>query len=294
MKKLIKGLFPPWLLQKLKRIHMLRVLTSARTARNAVGHVDSGWRRRINEVVASPDNAAIPRVPEAGKLQGHVITMHNGVRVCANGYYGSGNLNLLIENKGVHEPQEERAFEAVIRHLKNDCTMLELGAYWGFYSLSLLQQHPRAQCFLIEPQPANLLSAELNFRLNGRTGYFVQSWVDKTPQIQEQKVSVDSFCSDRGIDHLDILHSDIEGFELLMLQGASHMLSNGKIDFIFISTHSNSLHADCIKRLESTGYMILAEANLDETFSYDGLIVAKHKEIAQPEEINISRKTVSR
>lgn len=260
-------------------------------ARYAVGRVDGEWRRRIDEVISSPDNAAIPRVPDAGKLQGHVLTMHNGVRVCANGYYGNGILNMLIENKGVHEPQEERAFEAIIAHLKEDCTMLELGAYWAFYSLTLLQQRPKARCFLVEPDPANLQSGEENFRLNGRTGCFVQAGVDRTPQIKPPTVSVDAFCSDHGIDHLDILHSDIQGFELLMLEGASRMLSSGNVDYVFISTHSNSLHADCIKTLKSTGYIILADADLNETFSCDGLIVAKHKDIQKPEGLEISRKT---
>ena len=85
-------------------------------------------RKRIDDVISSPDNAAqFQSVSEAGKLQGYFITMHNGVRVCANGYYGRGIPNMLIENKGVHEPQEERAFEAIIEHLRDDCTMLELG-----------------------------------------------------------------------------------------------------------------------------------------------------------------------
>jgi len=237
------------------------MLTSAKAARHAVGKVDSEWRRRIGDVISAPDNAAIPRVPEAGKLQGYVITMHNGVRVCANGYYGSGILNMLIENKGVHEPQEERAFEEIIEHLRYDCTMLELGAYWGFYSLSLLQKRPEARCFLVEPIKANLLSGELNFRLNGRTGCFVHARVDRTPQMEPRTISVDSFCSDNEIDHLDILHADIQGGELLMLEGACRMLSSGKVDFVFISTHSNSLHADCIKSLESAGYVILVEAD---------------------------------
>jgi hypothetical protein len=267
------------------------MLTSSRTARNAVGKVDSEWRKRIDDVISSPDNAAILRAPDAGKLQGYVITMHNGVRVCANGYYGSGILNMLIENKGVHEPQEERAFEAIIEHLQDDCTMLELGAYWGFYSLSLLQQRPKARCFLVEPDKANLLSGELNFRLNGRKGVFVQAGVDRPPQIGPRTISVDSFCRDHGIEHLDILHADIQGYELLMLEGACRMLSSGKVDFVFISTHSNSLHADCIKSLESAGYVVLAEADLNETFSYDGLIVAKHRGIDQPKEIKISRKS---
>ncbi len=291
MKALIEKMTLPGLRQKLRLIRLERRLTSARAARKAVGKVDAEWRKRIDDVISSPDNAEIPRVPEAGKLQGHVITMHNGVRVCANGYYGRGILNMLIENRGVHEPQEERAFETIIGHLRDDCTMLELGAYWGFYSLSLLQQRPKARCFLVEPEKVNLLSGELNFRLNGRTGFFTQASVDRAPQTEPRTISVDSFCSDHGIDRLDILHSDIQGHELLMLEGASRMLSGGKVDYVFISTHSNSLHADCIKSLESAGYVVLAQADLNETFSHDGLIVAKHKGVDQPKGVNISRKT---
>ena len=290
---LVKMITPPWLRQRVFKTSFVMHwwLTSAKAARNAVGKVDSEWRKRIDDVISSPDNAAIPRVSEAGKLQGYFITMHNGVRVCANGYYGRGVLNMLIENKGVHEPQEERAFEAIIEHLRDDCTMLELGAYWGFYSLSLLQRRPKARCFLVEPEKVNLLSGELNFSLNGRTGFFAQACVGRTPQIEPRTISVDSFCSDHGIDHLDILHADIQGHELLMLEGAGRMLSSGKVDFVFISTHSNSLHADCIKSLESAGYVVLAEADLNETYSYDGLIVAKHRGIEQPKGIKISRKT---
>ena len=290
MKKLIKVLMPHWVRQKLNRARMKRVLTSARLAREAVGQVDGKWRSRIDEVISAPDNAAIHRVPEAGTLHGHVITMHNGVRVCANGYYGSGILNMLIENKGVHEPQEERAFEAIIGHLPKECTMLELGAYWGFYSLSLLQQRPTAKCFLVEPDPINLLSGELNFSLNGRSGCFLQAGVGRTPQVEPKTVSVDSFCSEYRINHLDILHADIQGSELDMLEGAQRMLSSGRVDFIFISTHSNTLHADCMAKLEAVGYVILADANLDSTFSHDGLIVAKHSRIGEPSTVLITRR----
>ncbi|MBT8036294.1 MAG: FkbM family methyltransferase [Verrucomicrobiae bacterium] len=255
-----------------------------------MGKVDSYWRDRIDDVISSPDNAHIPRHPSAGQLKGYTITMHNDVRVCANGYYGAGILNMLIENKGVHEPQEERAFEEIIRLLPDQCVMLELGAYWGFYSLSLLQQRPKATCFLVEPETQNLISGRINFRLNGRKGIFTQASVDRSPKDNPRTISVDSFCREHNIDHLHMLHSDIQGYELAMLEGASNLLTKGNADFVFISTHSTKLHIDCIEKLKSFGYVILADADMKETFSYDGLIVAKHHSIENPQAVEISKK----
>lgn len=255
-----------------------------------MGVIDAHWRNRIDDVVASPDNAHIPRTSDAGLLNGYTITMHNGVRVCANGYYGAGVLNMLIENSGVHEPQEEKAFEEIVRLLPEQCVMLELGAYWGFYSLSLLQKRPQASCFLVEPETKNLMSGKINFRLNGRKGHFTQALVDKHPQDHPKTISVDSFCKEHRIGHLHILHSDIQGFEHAMLEGASSFLKEGNVDFVFISTHSDELHVGCLRKLTSLGYIILADADMSETFSYDGLIVAKHHSIENPKSISISKK----
>lgn len=293
MKQLIKKLVPSGLFERYRRARAARAirnLKSARVARKAVGKVDSLWRMRIQEVIASPDNAHIERHPDAGKLQGYTIVMHNGVRVCANGYYGGGVLNMLIDNRGVHEPQEERAFEEIIRLLPERCSMLELGAYWCFYSLSLLQQRPKATCYLVEPESQNLISGKLNFRLNQRRGDFTQAYVGKSPATSPRTIAVDAFCAEKGIEHLDILHSDIQGFELDMLEGARGFLTQGKASYVFISTHSSSLHAACLEKLQAFGYSILAEADLTETFSFDGLIVAKHASVPLPERLEISKK----
>ncbi|MFM8890335.1 MAG: hypothetical protein ACKOTB_01715, partial [Planctomycetia bacterium] len=66
------------------------------------------WHERINEVLACPDNEAIPRVAAAGEVRGGWVVMHNGIEVGGLTYYGSGILQMLVRNKGVHEPQEER------------------------------------------------------------------------------------------------------------------------------------------------------------------------------------------
>ncbi|MEX0323178.1 MAG: FkbM family methyltransferase [Puniceicoccaceae bacterium] len=290
MKEVVKRLLPDAVIRWLKRLRARQRLGSARIAANKVGQVDAQWRRRIDDVVACPDNQHIPRCEGAGELDGNLITMHNGVRVSAVGYYGGGNLNMLIENRGVHEPQEERAFEEIIRMLPEECSMLELGAYWGFYSLSLLKQRPQAKCYLVEPDAENILSGQYNFRMNGRTGQFTEAWVGAEFRMKPPTIAVDAFCTEHDITHLHILHADIQGAELDMLLGASKMLNAGKVDFVFISTHSNKLHASCLERLEEYGYVTLAEVDLDATYSFDGLIVAKHPSVAQPEQLEISRR----
>lgn len=293
-RSLVKRLLPASVWQTLRmlaaRKRAAAFLLSAEHARKAVGNFDPAWRSRIDDVLASPDNLAIVRCPDAGTLEGYAITMHNGVRVCANGYYGNGNLNLLIENRGVHEPQEEKAFEEIIQLLPEKCTMLELGSYWAFYSLSLLAQRPNARCFMVEPDPANLLSGQLNFAMNRRRGHFTLAAVGDTPSKDPRVITVDAFCRTHGIRHLDILHSDIQGYELAMLDGAKELLSAGRADYVFISTHSNDLHDRCRARLSSLGYTVMVDANLDQSYSVDGILVAKHRSIDKPRGIDISLK----
>jgi hypothetical protein len=264
---------------------------SARRTENAIGDITGEWRSRIDDAIACPDNAFIPRVPDAGKLEDGFVIMHNGLRVSGLGYYGSGNMNLLLENRGVHEPQEERAFAEVLRHVPPRGAMLELGAYWGFYSLWFAREVTAARSFLVEPEPENLKSGMLNFRTNGYEAVFESAYVGARPGIAAngtRVVSVDDFCARHHIDQLAILHADIQGFEAEMLQGASRMLPNTL--YIFISTHSTELHRSCIEKLEASGFVILASADLDDTFSVDGLIVAKRADLELPQGLAISHK----
>jgi hypothetical protein len=76
---------------------------------------------------------------------------------------------------------------------------------------------------------------------------------------------------------IDILHSDIQGFELQMLQDITKLLFQNRIKYLFISTHSNDLHYKCIKLLKECNYRIIASADFEtDTFCYDGIIVACH------------------
>jgi hypothetical protein len=101
---------------------------------------------------------------------------------------------------------------------------------------------------------------------------------------------VDTLLSDHRLDHLSILHADVQGAELDMLRGASRALEHQRIDYLFISTHSNALHEGCRSQLEAVGYRIVSSINLDETYSEDGVLVAKRPGAPGPDAVPLSKR----
>lgn len=280
-----------YLLFKLLRIPLA---LSGYFRKKVTSPVEQSWQTRIETVILSPDNRHIERVRDAGKITGDKQIMHNGIKIHVGSYYGDGNTVLLHKNKGVHEPEEERAFTEIVKLLPPGAVMLELGAFWAFYSMSFLRSVKDGVSYLIEPDPHALLSGKNNFRLNNLKGKFFNYYISNSDAVgQVPTITVDEFLQTNGISKLNILHSDIQGFELKMLMGATHYLKHGKIDYLFISTHSNDLHEDCMNYLKNYGYQILCDTNLDQTYSWDGLIVAKHRTIGGPDRLDISKRQKS-
>lgn len=260
----------------------------------AVGAIDFEWRRRIRDVVSSPDNEYIPRCPNAGVLDNGIITMHNGIKVGGLSYYGAGVMNLLMQNKGVHEPQEERAFQDVLPYIETGSAMLELGAYWGFYSLWFSKAVKGARNYLLEPMDDNLEAGSVNFRLNDATAVFEQAFIGASDDTSTspKTVTVDSFMKSHSIDRLVILHSDVQGAELDMLHGAINTIRDGKIDYFFISTHSSHLHSACEDFLKEHDYRILASASPEKSHAEDGVIVGIREGVDGPAELHIHQKQI--
>lgn len=47
-------------------------------------------------------------------------------------------------------------------------------------------------------------------------------------------VTLDSYCQQHGITHIDLLKTDTEGHDLEVLQGAGQLLAAGQIDWVFV------------------------------------------------------------
>lgn len=250
------------------------------------------YRERSSIVKQCEDNAFIPRVETAGRVVDGYMIMHNGIKVCANGYYGTGMRELLIENRGCHEPQEERVFQEVLKWLPQRATMLELGAAWGFYSLWFHKSVAAPRCILVEPDKMNLDYGKANFSANKMVADFEWAAIGDKESIADglKTTTVDTLAHEKGIERIHILHSDIQGYELAMLQGAKKSFDDGKIDFVFISTHTPELHNACRSFLLGRKFIILADVDLDNTYSWDGVIVAVRPGVPAPQPISISRR----
>ena len=226
---------------------------------------------RFREVISDPLNLLIERVPLAGFLDGNLVYLHNGLRVPVAGpgaYYGPFS-QLLVINRGVHEPLEEFVFQEVLKCLPDAPSMIELGAYWGHYSMWLKKERPKGQVILVEPEPECLKAGQDNFARNGFEGEFIQAFVGTG------KFEIDDFFRNRKIKQLDILHTDIQGFEVEMLQGARDVLARRRVQFLFISTHSQQIHGEIVGQLGDLGYRVEISSDFDlQTTSFDGFVFA--------------------
>ena len=227
---------------------------------------------RWREVVSDPLNLLINRVSMAGAVEDSLVTLHNGIKVPVEGEgtYYSDFSKILVINRGVHEPLEEYCFQECLKRMSTKPVMLELGAYWGHYSMWLKRVRPEASVVLVEPEEGNMRSGQLNFERNGMSGTFLLASVGKG------QFEVDRFLATQGLDRLDILHADIQGAEVEMLEGAQLALQLHAIGYVFISTHSPDLHNGVIERLTAYGYRIDANSSLEDTTACDGLVAAAH------------------
>jgi FkbM family methyltransferase len=262
-------------------------------------------KQRIMLATSCKDCDYIEKVDKAGQilsdLKGKEFQiMHNGIMTYIDSHYGDFNVEIIKNLKGHHEPQEEKVFNEILKLLKPGSSMIELGAFWGYYSLWFKSAIENSEVYLVEPMDTMLEYGRRNFDLNECSGNFFQyaigdknaenisfkHWDGKDYEINQ--ICVDSFLEINKIEHCEILHADIQGFELEMLKGAYNSLKSKSISFVFISTHSNLLHYKCLGHLRKLGYKIVAEHNISESFASDGLIVASAD--SRIDKIKISKK----
>lgn len=278
------------------------------------------WKKtedeRIQMTISCQDSRSIPKVKNAGKIfevnNTSIQLMHNGLKVAAGGYHGEWMQKIIKELKGHHEPQEEYAFFNILSKLDSnkDCTMIELGSFWSYYSLWFLKEFTKGKAIACEPDPNNREIGITNSKINGLTERikFINSAAgsvdgehieipmdsDQLKSIKPIVRTVDSLIQEHGINYLDILHMDVQGVELDALEGAIESIKKGKIRFVFVSTHHYLFsrdpltHKKCIDFLNANGAHIITSHTVLESFSGDGLIVASFNKKDKDISINTS------
>jgi hypothetical protein len=122
---------------------------------------------------------------------------------------------------------------------------------------------------LVEPDAEKLEVGRANLARHGYDGRFHGEFVGRGG------FSVDTYMTTQGLECITLLHSDIQGFEVEMLEGAKQALSGHRISHLFVSTHSQPLHDNVVKALEDFGYRIDVSSDFERhTTSFDGFMMA--------------------
>ncbi len=248
------------------------------------------------------DADRIPKVANGGAVIQHngslVQVMHNGLLVEHGGYYGDWMAEIITALDGHHEPQEELVFHTILERLAttspNRPTMIELGCFWAYYSLWFLVRHPSGRAVAVEPDPDHLDVGRRNADLNGLPVEFAQfaaggssdSRLVLDSEIHPGRVhdvatrSVADLMTDFSLDQVDVLHLDIQGAELEVLESCAHLAAARRLRFVIVSTHHHVisddplLHQRVLEWLRSHGAHVICEHSIAESFSGDGLVAA--------------------
>ena len=229
---------------------------------------------RWREIISDPLNLLIKRDSYSGMVdKDGFVYLHNSIKVPLSGYnsYYEDFSKVLVLNRGVHEPLEEFCFQETLKKIGDQKPlMIELGSYWAHYSMWFQKQFPEADCFMVEADSSRLEAGRNNFAANNfLNGQFILS------KVSDDGFKLDTFYKEKKFDEVTILHCDIQGWELEMLDGAKSFLAAQTAKYIFLSTHGQKIHEEAKQKLESYGYIIEVSSDFDNhSTSFDGFILA--------------------
>jgi FkbM family methyltransferase len=256
-------------------------------------------QQRTAMTAACRDADDIPKVAGAGEVfiseSGERLQrMHNGLNVVADGYCGPWMTDLIARCRVHHEPQEERAFHAVVEALGPEATIVEIGGNWSYYSMWFLKGRPARRALIVEPDPFAVELARRHLALNGLSAPVVQGYVGAgyarvAATMREPPPALDllALLREHGLPRIDLLHCDAQGAEAEIIEMCAPLLRTREIGWLFVSTHGAVIsgdpltHQKCLARLRALGGVIEAEHDVHESFSGDGLIVARFGAPAQ-------------
>ena len=243
------------------------------------------------------DTDSIPKAPHAGRVvmvhDNAFQIMHEGTKVVAGGYHGDWMADIIRSLNGHHEPQEELLFHHLLRYVRQRSTFVELGAFWAYYTNWYLGAVPFSRAVCIEPDVVNMSVGQENLKANQRQAKFVNACVGRqysancrfTRESDGQEVQIPCFDMDAVLqaadtDCVEVLHMDVQGVEHPFIQSMANAVDKGKVRFIVVSTHHESIsgsastHEDCVREITALDGHVFCEHSVSESFSGDGLIVA--------------------
>jgi FkbM family methyltransferase len=161
---------------------------------------------------------------------------------------------------------DEDVFVAIKKELiGNKLVFFDIGANWGQTTEKMNENYPNARIHAFEPSKKCFESLKVNFKNNtvslhnlavgsssSQLEFNEYSWsalnsllkrAYGTAEILEtylvDVVTIDEFCKNNAVSHINLLKTDTEGYELNVLKGASEMMRRNKIQFVYVEIFFN-------------------------------------------------------
>ena len=94
-------------------------------------------------------------------------------------------------------------------------------------------------------------------------------------RVLAPRVDVATLMRERGWSHLDVLHADIRGAETVLMDEIAGLLAEARIGYLLVSTHGPAEQVTCLEALDRANYVLIAEHDRAESYSFDGLVAAR-------------------
>ena len=187
---------------------------------------------------------------------------------------------------GIYEPSIRGVFERLV---KPHSVVFDIGAHVGFYTLlASVLVGSEGKVVAFEPLPQNLSYLKEHITINGINNvtvidaavanYCGETFFQIAPDSSMGRINtsegdikitvctLDHMISSHQITTPDLIKMDIEGAEMLALEGANALLSEAR-PTILLSTHGDDIRERCCDYLVSLGYQLrpIGAESLHET-----------------------------
>lgn len=191
-------------------------------------------------------------------------------------------------------------------------TIFDVGAHVGHTAAALCSVYPSARVYCFEPSPETFktlvqncasknvsavnmavgscvgteqMYAVKNSHLNSLVSQLNSSHPGSS-RVTVRVTTLDQFCEEHNVRHIDLLKSDTEGYELEVLKGATRLLTEKRIDAIYVECavarfHRHVSATDLLEFLKTYGFRLYGlyeqhgAQNSDEHLWCNALFVAE-------------------
>ena len=219
--------------------------------------------------------------------------------------------------------KKKNLYHELAEIIPDNITIVEGGAFYGNDTVQMARAWPNSRIFTFEPVPELFTQLQektesyknitcINLALAEKAGT-AQFWPSENPKkpgkhsqagsllppkerlkfseirfnepFEVPTVSLDLWAQQNGIDRIDFLWLDLQGYELPVLQGAGDLLSN--VSYIYTEVNFIEAYAgqktypDIVKKIEAYGFEIIGK-DFDNTEDwFFGNILCRNKRLTQ-------------